>query len=78
MEAVSGDLSISSDNQESNARLTTVSGDIDIENLAGELKTETVSGDISIIDSSFSRISAETVNGRVRIRTLNSSVRLCK
>jgi len=67
-EAVSGDLSVSSDNQDSNARLTTVSGNIDVENLAGELKTETVSGDISIIDSSFSRISAETVNGDLTLR----------
>lgn len=85
-EAVSGDLSISSDNQESNARLTTVSGNIDIENLAGELKTETVSGDISVIDSAFSRVSAETVNGdltlhakfqpggRMDIETVNGNV----
>ncbi len=67
-EAVSGDVSVSADNQESNARVSTVSGDIDIENLAGELKTETVSGDIDVIEGSFSRITAETVNGDMVLR----------
>ena len=84
--SVSGDIEIQGDNQTIRSRMNTVSGDIDSESLAGEIALESVSGDISTVNGSFTRASANTVNGeivfhaaligdgRLDIETVNGSV----
>ena len=63
--SVSGDIDVEGDNQTARTRISTVSGDVEAENLSGEISVESVNGDLSVVDGSFSRVRAETVNGTI-------------
>ncbi|NIV17483.1 MAG: hypothetical protein GWN47_03545, partial [Woeseiaceae bacterium] len=62
---VSGDLEVSGDNKAIRSRLSSVSGDIDTENLAGEIGAESVSGELVVVNGVFDRASLGTVNGDI-------------
>jgi len=62
---VSGDIELQGDDQKARTELESVSGDVEAQNLAGEISTNTVNGDITLVNSSFSRVRLETVNGDI-------------
>jgi len=63
--SVSGDVVIQGDRKPIRTRLNSVSGDIEAEDLSGEIEAETVSGDVEIVNGSFSRALAHSVNGEI-------------
>ena len=63
--SVSGDVVIQGDRKPMRTRLNSVSGDIEAEDLSGEIEAETVSGDVEIVNGSFSRALAHSVNGEI-------------
>jgi len=63
--SVSGDVVIQGDKKSMRSRLNSVSGDIEADSLAGEIEAETVSGDLEIVNGSFSRALAHSVNGEI-------------
>jgi DUF4097 and DUF4098 domain-containing protein YvlB len=65
IETVSGDVEVDGDEKNMRSRFNTVSGDIEVENLAGEIVAESVSGELVITSGSFSRAYAHTVNGEI-------------
>lgn len=87
-ETVSGDIELAGNNQPALTQLSTVSGDIDVFRLAGEIEGTSVSGDVAVVDGSFERVQANTVNGditfhaslvddaKVDFETINGSVDL--
>jgi len=62
---VSGDLKVQGDDKVVHSELSTVSGDIDTQNLAGEVTLNSVTGDLIVVNSSFERARMETVNGDI-------------
>ncbi len=63
--SVSGDVVVQGDRKPMRTRLNSVSGDIEAEDLSGEIEAETVSGDVEIVNGSFSRALAHSVNGEI-------------
>lgn len=61
--SVSGDVEVSGNGTEADTEAATVSGDVTLVGLAGSVEAESVSGDVSILDGSFERVYAESVNG---------------
>lgn len=68
VEVVSGDVELQGDRKPIRVKLNAVSGDIDAVGLAGEIQAETVSGDLTIAESVFQRVRANTVNGDLVFR----------
>ncbi len=63
--SVSGDVVIVGDRKPMRTRLNSVSGDIEADSLSGEIEAETVSGDVEVVNGSFKRASAHSVNGEI-------------
>jgi len=65
METVSGDIELQGDNQDMRTEVASVSGDIEAISLAGSVASESVSGNVEIVNGSFERVQASTVNGDI-------------
>ena len=65
IETVSGDIGLQGDDRAMLTEAMTVSGDIDTSNLSGDIEIETVSGDLVVIEGSFERVQASSVNGDI-------------
>lgn len=63
IEAVSGDVRVEGDDRPIHTTINSVSGDLNLVRLRGELRAETVSGELVIADSTFGRVRGNTVNG---------------
>jgi len=78
IETVSGDIELLGNNQEMLTETSSVSGDIEASGLKGEVEAESVSGDLTLMDGSFDRVQADTVNGDVdieaEVETINGDV----
>ena len=62
---VSGDVVIKGKGKDTETHSASVSGDVDLYQLAGEVFAESVSGDLTIEDGSFDRASFNVVNGDI-------------
>ena len=62
---VSGDVVIKGKGKDTETHSASVSGDVDLYELAGEVFAESVSGDLTIEDGSFDRASFNVVNGDI-------------
>ena len=65
LESVSGDIEVRGTQKDTETRAGTVSGDVVLYGLSGEVAAESVSGDVTIDQGSFSRASLNTVNGEI-------------
>ena len=61
--SVSGDIEVEGDRRDTDTRANTVSGDIVLFGLGGEIGAEVVSGDITIDEGAYDRVAIESVNG---------------
>lgn len=61
--SVSGDVEVEGDGKDTVMRAGTVSGDVTLYRLGGEISAEAVSGDITVDEGSYSRVAMETVSG---------------
>lgn len=86
IKTVSGDIELQGDNQDMRTEVDSVSGDVEATALAGSMEAESVSGDVEIVNGSFERVQASTVNGdivfqaelrnggKLQIETINGEV----
>lgn len=65
LESVSGDIEVRGTQKDTETRAGTVSGDVVLYGLSGEIEAESVSGDVTIDQGSFSRATLSTVNGEI-------------
>lgn len=68
MDTVSGDIELQGDNQDMRTEVASVSGDVEATSLAGSVEAGSVSGDIELVNGSFERAQAQTVNGDIVFR----------
>lgn len=74
---ISGDVIVNGSGKPSVARVNTVSGDVTLANIAGELSLETVTGDMQVVMPTLSRGRVQTTNGDLRLQaTLAKDARL--
>lgn len=66
---VSGDVIMRGNGEDAETHSASVSGDVGLYKLAGEVFAESVSGDLDIDDGSFDRASFNVVNGDVMFRS---------
>ena len=64
-ETVSGDIIAEGNDEPMRTKANTVSGEIEIRNFDGEIEISAVSGDLTIHDSRFEDVNAQTVNGDI-------------
>ena len=65
--SVSGDVRIEGDGKVMEVRANTVSGDVDVSGVNGEIAAEAVSGDVIVSAGTIERFAAETVNGDIEL-----------
>jgi DUF4097 and DUF4098 domain-containing protein YvlB len=68
VEAVSGDVEVSGDRKPIYFAASTVSGDLDVAGVHGNIEATTVSGDLTIAEGRFERANANSVNGDIVLR----------
>jgi DUF4097 and DUF4098 domain-containing protein YvlB len=66
---ISGDVIVNGHSMPSTASVNTVSGDVTLANVAGELSIETVTGDMQITMPSLTRGRIQTTNGDLHLQT---------
>ncbi len=65
---VSGEISARGNGDMIDSEFSSVSGDISVTEVSGELAAESVSGSIQITNGTFESLDLETVNGRIVVR----------
>jgi DUF4097 and DUF4098 domain-containing protein YvlB len=65
--SVSGDVRVKGDGKVMEVRANTVSGDVDVSGVNGEIAAEAVSGDVIVKAGTIERFAAETVNGDIEL-----------
>ena len=74
---ISGDVIVNGNGKPSMATVNTVSGDVTLANIAGELSLETVTGDMQVVMPTLARGRIQTTNGDLRLQaTLAKDARL--